>query len=222
MKLIISVMLIAFGAIILNAQANPTTAADYNGTFRYAVSETNVAFPFVFTVVTEMFDAGKLVSTETEVNERQAEGVERETKTLERDGKTLRSYSIMLGFGNRTYCSADGATWNGPQEYVCPGPGGSKELLLYRPRSPESVEYSVTEKSLDGKTVKVYRKYATFPATGPKGKKTFEEQIATIDSRGFFVSVVGTEGTLGPKVVTLIRKQTWDFKTKFKPVVAPK
>lgn len=221
MKLIVIITLLAFGAISLHAQAKPTTAADYNGTFQYAVSETNASFPFVFTVVTETFERGNLVSTKTEVNQRQAEGVTRETKNLKKGGQTFRSYSVMVGFDRGTYCSTDGSNWKGPQEYVCPGPDGSNTIRLSGPRKPENVEYSVTEKSLDGKTVKVYRKYATFSATAPNGKKTFEEQIATIDSRGFFVSVVGTEGTLGPKVVTLIRKQTWDFKTKFKPVVAP-
>lgn len=222
MKLVIFLFLIAFSALALCAQAKPTTAADYEGTFRYAVSETNSAFPFIFKVVTERFENGKLVSTETDVNERQSAGVERETSMLEKGGKTLSSYTIQVGFGNHTYCSTDGAIWNGPQEFVCPGPDGSNVLTLSRPREPESVEYSVSEKSLNGEPVKIYRKYAIFAGTGPSGKKSFGEEIATIDARGFFISVVKTEGTLAPKTVTLIRKQTWDFKTKFKPVVAPK
>ena len=220
MKLTLALTLIAFASATLNAQSRPTDAADYIGALQYAVSETNAAFPFVFTVVTETYVRGKLVSTETDVAERQAEGIERQTRTLKRAGETFHSYSIMVGFGNHTYCSSDGISWKGPQEFVCRGPDDSGELRLYRPRQPESVEYSVTEKSLDGKTVKVYRKYAIFPATA-NGKKDFKEEIATIDSRGFFISVVDTEGTLDPKAVTLIRKQTWDFKTKFKPVIAP-
>jgi len=221
MKTIISLAFIAFTALTLNGQTKPTTAADYNETFRYAVSETNAAFPFIFTVVTETFERGKLVSTETDINERQAAGIERETSTLKRGATTLRSYSIMVGFGNHTYCSSDGKSWKGPQQYVCPSPDGSGLVSLYGPREPESVEYSVIDKSLNGETVKVYRKYAIFPAASPDGKKSFEEEIATIDSRGFFISVVDEEGTLGPKAVTLVRKQTWDFKTKFHPVVAP-
>jgi hypothetical protein len=129
----------------------------------------------------------------------------------------------MVGFGNHTYCSTDGVSWTGPQEFVCPGPEGPGLLRLSRgARQSESAEYSVSEESLDGKPVKIYRKYAIYPAGEPNGKKDFEEKIATIDSRGFFVSVVHIEGTLDPKVVTLARKQTWDFRTKFKPVVAPK
>lgn len=222
MNLLVFLVLFVLFTTSLSAQAKPTTAADYEGTFRYAVSETNSAFPFIFKVVTERFENGKLVSTETDVNERQSAGVERETTMLEKGGKTFSSYTIQVGLGNHTYCSTDGATWEGPQEFVCPGPDGSNVLTLSRPREPESVEYSVSEKSLNGEPVKIYRKYAIFAGTGPNGKKSFGDEIATFDSRGFFISVVKTEGTLDPKTVTFIRKQTWDFKTKFKPVVAPK
>lgn len=222
MKTILSLTLIAFTAITFSAQTKPTTAADYDGTFQYAVSETNAAFPFVFTVVTETYDgSGKLISTETDVNERQAQGVARETSTLQRGEEILRSYSIMVGFGNNTYCSPDGVAWKGPQKFVCPGPDGSGLIRLRGPRKPETVEYSVTEKSLDGKPVKIYRKYATYAAVARNGKKSYEDEIATIDSRGFFISVVGEEGILDPKTVTLKRRQTWDFKTKIKPVVTP-
>lgn len=222
MKTIVTLTLVVFTAVTLSGQTKPTTAADYNGTVQYAVSETNAAFPFIFTTVTERFEGGKLVSTETEINEMEAAGVERETTTLKKGGQTFIGYSIMTGFGNNTYCSSDGKLWRGPQEFVCPSADGSNLFTVRRPRNAESSEYSVTEKSLDGKPVKIYRKYAIFAATSPNGKKSFEEEIATIDSRGFFISVVDTEGILDPKTVTLIRKQTWDFKTKFKPVVAPK
>jgi hypothetical protein len=222
MKFVACFAFITLTTITLNAQLKPTTAADYDGTFQYAVSETNSAFPFVFTVATQRFEGGKLVSTQTEVNERQAQGVERGAKTLERGGKLLRSYSVMIGFGDATYCSTDAVSWTGPQRFVCPGPEGNRLLRLSRPRQPDKAEYSVTEESLDGNPVKVYRKYAVFAASGPNGKASFEEETATIDSRGFFISAFTTKGILDPKVVELTRKQTWDFKTKFKPVVAPK
>jgi hypothetical protein len=222
MKTLISLVFIALASLAAEAQTKSTSAADYNGTLQFAVSETNAAFPFVFTVVTKRFDHGKLISTETEIAERQAQGVERETKIFEREGKTLRSYSLMLGFGNHTYCSSNGVSWKGPQEFVCAGPDGSGLLELRIPRKAESVVYSVTEKSLNGQPVKIYRKYEMFLATQPNGKKSFEEELATINSRGFFISVVNEEGTLDPEAVTLHREQTWDFKTKIKPVVAPK
>jgi hypothetical protein len=219
----LSLTLMTLAAITLNAQAKSTTADDYNRTFQYAVSETNEQFPFIFTVVTETFQLGKLVSTETLIDERQAAGIERESLTLNRGDKTFRSYSIMVGFGNHTYCSTDRVSWKGPQEFICPPADGSQELRLYGPRTPEKAVYSVAQKLVDKNPVKVYRKYAIFAPTAPSEKKTFEEEIATIDSQGFFVSIVGTEGTLDPKANTIIiRKQYWDLRSKFEPVVAPK
>lgn len=222
MKIVACLLLAVTATLTLNAQAKQTTAAEYDGVFRYAVRETNAAFPFVFTVVTENFERGRLVSTEIEVNERQAAGVEREIKTLKEGKKTLRSYSVMIGFGNNTFCSSDGINWKGPQKFVCPGPDGTGLMRLYGRREPLKVEYSVSEKTLDGKPVKVYRKYAVYLAQEANKKNDFEEEITTIDSRGFFISVVNIEGTLDPKTVTLKLNQTWDFTTKFKPVVAPK
>jgi hypothetical protein len=222
MRILIFTLLAAATAMSVCAQAKPTTASEYDAIDSYAVRATNAAFPFVFKVVTENFERGKLVSTETEINERQAQGVERETKTLEEGGKTLHSYSIMVGFGNNTYCSTDGVIWKGPQQYVCPAPGGSGLLRLSRPRTPETAEYTVTESTVAGKPVKIYRKYAVYSASAPDKKQTFEEKIATIDSRGFFISVTNAEGSINPKTVSLTRTQTWDFSTKLKPIVAPK
>ena len=200
----------------------PITKAEYDAVDQNAVSVTNDAFPFVFTVITETYENGKVVSTETEINERQAEGVERETRTLTKGGKTLQSFGIMVGFGNHTYCSRDGKTWTGPQKYVCPGPEANGLLKLYRPRTPDSAEYSVTEKSVDGKPVNVYREYYVYAAKDPNGKKDFKETISTIDSRGFFIEVLNTEGTLDPRVVTLTRRQSWKPNAKFAQVIAPK
>ncbi len=222
MKFIITLTLITFGAISLSAQAKTITAAEYDAAFRYAVSETNAAFPFVFAVETHRFENEKLISKELEINERQAAGVERATKTLEKGGVTFRSYSVMVGLENGTYCSTDGTNWKGPQEYVCPGPDGSDTVTLSGARRPESVQYSLTEESLNGKPVKVYRKLSTFAATSRNGKKTHEHVTAKIDSRGFFISVVNVEGILDSHTATSYRRQTWDFETKFKPVVAPK
>lgn len=222
MKIIASLLLSISAAVSLNAQAKPITAAEYDSIFESAVNLTNTAFPFVYTYTSQNFEKGKLVSTETHVNERQAAGVARETKTFKEGKKTGRSYSVMTGFGNNTYCSTDGITWRGPQKFVCPGPDGTGLIRLSGMREPMKIEYSGSEKTLNGKPVKIYRKYTVYLAYSDKEKDDFEEEIATIDSRGFFISVENTEGTLGPRTVTEKRKQSWDFTTKFKPVVAPK
>ncbi|CAN5584401.1 hypothetical protein BH10ACI3_BH10ACI3_10040 [soil metagenome] len=222
MKVIFVLTLVLILGNIAGAQTRAIAKSDFDPVISQAVRATNAAFPFIFTVITDTYENGKIVSTETDVEERQAQGVERETKTLSRGGKNLHSYSIMVGFGNNTYCSTDAVSWRGPQQFVCPGPDASGTMRLYRPRTPETAEYSVTEKSLKGQKVKVYREYLVFAPSGSNEKKEFREKDYTIDTRGFFISIIGNEGTLDPKVVTLTRTQTWDLKTKFKPVVAPK
>ena len=46
--------------------------SDYDAVHNYAVQATNAAFPFVFTVITDTLEKGKVVSTETEIDERGA------------------------------------------------------------------------------------------------------------------------------------------------------
>lgn len=219
MKILLSLLIISVLATAAFSQKE-ISKTDYDAVFKHAVSVTNAAFPFVFTVATETYEGGKVVSTATDIHERQAPGVERENRTLVKKGNTLRSFGIMAGFGENTYCSRDGKTWSGPQKFVCPDPENSRELRLYRPRTPETAEHTVTEKKIDGKPVKVYREYNVF--TSPNGKKDFMETIATVDSMGFFIEICNTEGTLDPRVVTLTRKQAWKPNAKFAPVVAPK
>lgn len=216
MKLLLFAATIALFVINSVAQSKVITAADYNGTFQYAVSETNAAFPFIFTVTVDQLKNGRTVSTETEIEERQAAGIERITKTFTKGGDTSVSYQISVGFGS-VYCSNDGVTWKGPQKFECNGPS-----MLYGARNKEKSEYSVEEKILDGDKLKVYREFVVYSALEASRKKEFKETIATIDSRGFFISIVNNEGFLDPKTVTLIRKQSWNMKTKFKAVVAPK
>lgn len=52
-------------------------------------------------------------------------------------------------------------------------------------------------------------------------KQEFSESVATIDSRGFFKTVVATEGTLNPTNVNLVNERSWDTNTDIAPVVAP-
>lgn len=149
------------------------------------------------------------------VNERQAAGVERITKIIVRDGKQSVTYQVKTGFGI-VYCSTDGVTWQGPQQYECSGP-----TRIYGRREIESAEYSVEETTVGDENVKIYREFVTYKRT-EDSVRDLKETIATIDSRGGFVSIVNREGTLDPKTINLIRKQSWDFTSKFKPIVAPK
>ena len=219
MKILLSLLITSVLAITAYSQKT-ISKSDYDAVFKNAVTVTNAAFPFVFTVSTDTYESGKVVSTATDIHERQAPGVERESRTLVKNGNTLRTFGIMVGFDENTFCSRDGKTWTGPQKFVCPDPENSGMMRLYRPRTPETAEYTVTDKTLDGKSVKVYREYNVFLSSS--GKKDFMETIATVDSKGFFIEVFNTEGTLDPRVVTLTRKQTWKPNAKFAPVVAPR
>jgi hypothetical protein len=68
MKVFLSITLTIFAAVALGAQTKSVSASEYRGKFQYAVRFTNMAFPFVYTVVTETYEDGKLVSTETEAS----------------------------------------------------------------------------------------------------------------------------------------------------------
>lgn len=182
---------------------------------QFAVSETNSDYPVIFSVVTTLFKDGKTVSTETSVVENESEGRHRSKRTVREDGKETNIYQIMTGFGT-VFCSDDGVKWNPPSQYDC-----RKMVRLYGPRVPESSEYSVTTKTVKGKQVKVYRQYSVFAPFKEGNKKEFRESISTIDSRGFFITVEGTEGMFDPKTVTLTRKQSWITKAKIKPIAPP-
>lgn len=213
MKILFSIFAIFLFFISSSAQSQTISADEYEKAFQFAVSETNADFPFIFEVITEFIENGKTVRTVTKLNERESLERERIKQTFFADGLETNKYQVRVGFGN-VFCSDDGVSWKSTK-YECFGP-----VMLYGRREPESIEYSVTEKSVDGKQVKVYREYSVFaPLEGSK-KKEFREKISTIDSRGFFITVQDTEGTLDPKTVTLKRKQTWT-KAKIKPVVAP-
>lgn len=199
---------------IQHAQSRPIIEAEYNGVTAFAVSETNRAFPFIFKVKTEFFENGKLSSTVTDIAERVASGKERETRITVTGGKTTTEYQLQLDFG-KNFCSTDGVIWKATQ-YECFGP-----VSFYGPRSPNSVEYSVEERTVDGQKVKVYRKYTTFTPLSPGKPKDFRERLATVDSRGFFLQIVDTEGTLDPRIVRLVRTQRWEMNAKIKPIVAP-
>lgn len=213
MKIVFSIFAVFLFFISSSAQSQTISKDEYEKVFQFAVSETNADFPFIFEVTTEFIENGKTIRKVMELNERESPGHERIKITDFANGRETNKYQIKVGFGN-VFCSDDGTSWKATQ-YECSGPA-----MFYGRREPETVEYSVTEKSVEGKQVKVYREYSVFaPLQGSK-KKEFREKISTIDSRGFFITIEDTEGTLDSKIVTLKRKQTWT-KAKFKPIVEP-
>lgn len=215
MKITLSFIAIFLFFISSSAQSQKISKDEYEKVDQFAVSETNSDYPVIFKVVTTLFESGKTISTETDVVENESEGRHRSKRMVLEDGKETNIYQIMTGFGT-VFCSDDGVKWNPPSQYDC-----RKMVRLRAPRVPESSEYSVTTKTVNGKQVKVYREYSVFAPFKEGKKKEFRESISTIDSRGYFITVEDTEGTLDPRTVTLTRKQSWVTKAKIKPVVAP-
>lgn len=201
-------------AVAANAQTRPIAEADYEELLSYAVSETNADFPFVFTVTTEFIENGKPVRTVAERNEREAQLRERTTRTTTIGDKIETQFQISAGSGN-TFCSEDGKTWTNRSGYMCFGP-----VNFYGREHPLSIERTISEESENGKTLRVLREYTILPPENKNGKNRFREEVSTIDERGFFVSIITTEGTLEPRTTILIRKQEWT-KVKFDPVKPP-
>lgn len=214
MKTTISLIIIFLCYVNLNAQFKTISKEEYEKAFRFAVSETNDVYPHIFEVITSFIENGQTIRKVTELNENEAQLRHRIKITSFADGKETNKYQINVGMGN-VFCSGDGITWK-PSEYECYGP-----TMFYGPKNAETTEYSVTKKQLAGKTVKVYREYSTFAPVKKSEKKEFREKISTVDSRGLFINIEDSEGTLEPRIITLTRKQTWTLKAKFKPVVSP-
>jgi len=213
-KIALSFFTILLFTITSNAQSQTISKDEYEKVLRFAVRETNAAYPVIFKVTTDFIENGKTIRTVTDLNENESPGHHRIKRTVFADGKETNKYQVSVGFG-KVYCSDDGVSWK-LSKYECSVP-----VSFYGRREPESIEYSVTVKSVKGKKVKVYREYSVFaPLEGSK-KKDFQESASTIDSRGFFITVKDTKGTLESRTVTLIRKQSWITKAKIKPVVPP-
>ena len=219
MKILLSIVTIFLLFASFNAQSKTINKDEYEKAFQFAVSETNSDYPVILKAVVNNIKNGKTISTETSVVENEAEGRSRQKETVFENGKETNKYQINVGFGS-VYCSDDGIKWEGPSKYECRSVNGGM-IRLSGPREPESAEYSVTTKTVNGKKVKIYREYLVFAPFEEGKKKTFREEISTIDSRGFFINIEGTEGTLDPKTVMLTRKQSWVTKAKIKPIVAP-
>ena len=163
----------------------------------------------------EFFKEGKLVETYLEVHEIQSFGVERLTMTSTKDGLSTHKYLISIGF-EQYYCSDDGQAWTGPHEQRCYLRPWSLGLW-----SREGTGYSVSAEKVNGEDVKVYKEYVIYTPTIEGGKRHFAETVATIDSRGFLMSVVTEEGSLDPRAVLIVRKETFKTNSRFKPITAP-
>jgi hypothetical protein len=214
MKIALFFTVIFLFVVNLCAQSRTISKDEYDKAFRFAVTKTNADYPLIFKVKTSIIENGKIVRTETDVNENEAAGRYRIKRSVLVDGRETNKYQLTVGYGN-VFCSDDGVNWKS-SKYECP-----KYIRIYGRREAEGVEYSVTEKNVDGKRVKVYREYSVFAPSEAGKAKTYEEKISTMDSRGYFINIIGTEGTLDPKTVTLIREQSWITQAKIAPVVAP-
>jgi hypothetical protein len=212
MKIALYVIAIILLVINCSAQMQTISAAEYEKTFQFAVRETNADYPFIFKVTTTTFDLEKIIQTQTEEREAESPGHERIKITNFAGGRKSNIFQIKVGFGN-VFCSDDSISWK-PSKYECSG-----SRIIFGRSEPESIEYSVENKSKDGKKIKIYHKYSVFATF--KGDTKFSEQISTIDSRGFFIAVIDTEGTTNPKTITLKREQSWETKAKIKSIVSP-
>ena len=214
MRIVLSFVAIFLFIVTTSAQSRTISKDEYEKVFEFAVSKTNEAYPVVFKVTTVFIKNGKTVRMVTDLNENESPLHHRIKRTTVAGGRTTKRYQVSVGF-EKVFCRDDGVSWK-PSKYECTTP-----VSVYGTREPESVEFSVIAKSVRGKKIKVYREYSVFAPAEGKKKKDFRETVSTIDSRGFFKTVVDTEGMLDPKTVTLIRKQSWITEAKIKPVVPP-
>jgi hypothetical protein len=213
MRIPLSLSAVFLFVITASAQSRTIRKSEYEKVFEFAVSKTNEAYPVIFKVTTNFIENGKTIRRVTELRENESWLRDRIKRTDVAGGRTTNKYQIQVGFRN-VFCSDDGVSWK-PSESMCFGP------VSFYFSHPKGIKYSVTVKWVKGEKFKVYRGYFVLaPSEGSK-KKVFRETVSTIDSRGFFTTVVDTEGTLGPKTVTLIRKQSWVTKAKIKPVLPP-
>lgn len=215
MKIVLSFIAVFLLIVTSYSQSRTIGKDEYEKAFNFALTETNADYPHIFKVTTTFIENGKIVRTVTDVNENESPGHHRIKTTETADGRVINKYQITVG--DNVYCSEDGVSWKPPQQYECDGP-----ISMYGRREVESIEYGVNKKAVNSKKVRVYRKYTVFAPSKGSTTRKFQETVSTVDSRGFFLTVVDTEGTLDPKIVTLIREQSWITKAKIEPVAAPK
>ncbi len=195
-------------------QTKPITAEEYDAAFEKGLVETNQQFPFILTFTSETFEKGTAVVKTLDIAERQSEDVERQTFSTVENGKESLTYQLRTGPGENVYCSEDGKNWTGPQFYEC-----SREVTVYGNRNANSIEYTLEEKTVSEKKVKLYRKYEIYGANTET--EEFNEDIAVIGENGLFVTTIQTLGTIKPKSVITRMTNSWKLNAKIEPIMVP-
>jgi len=213
MKIALSIIAVFLFFATAGAQTRTISEIEFDKPLRFAGPQTIKAYPLIYKQTITFIKNGKTVRAITEVREHESAEYERIKTTDLIDDRETSRYQIKVGYGN-VFCSEDGARWK-PSKNEC-----SRASIYLPGMLAESVEYSVTEKFVDGKKVMVYRKYSVIPAVEDE-PKTFEERTFTIDSRGYLLSIIDTYGTLDPRTVTLTREQSWITQARIEPVTAP-
>jgi hypothetical protein len=214
MKIALSLIAIFLFIVTSSAQSRTISKDEYEKVFEFAVSKTNEAYPVIFNVTTVFFENGRRVRTVMDLSENESRSHHRISRTIIAEGRMTNKFQVSVGFG-KVFCSDDSVSWK-PSKHECWGP-----VSIYGRRDTESVEYRLTVKWTKRKKVRVYRQYSVFAPWEGSNKKEFRKTVSTINTRGFFMTVVDTEGTLDPKTVTLIRKQSWVTKAKIKLFALP-
>ncbi|NJM52065.1 MAG: hypothetical protein HC846_00935 [Blastocatellia bacterium] len=87
MKITLTFIVICLFFINSIGQSKTISRNEYEQVFRFAVSETNADFPFIFKVSTESIENGKTVRKVIEINERESPGHERIKRTVITQGQ---------------------------------------------------------------------------------------------------------------------------------------
>lgn len=214
MKVLLPLIVACLFISTANSQSRRISKARYERVIKLAISKTNDAYPVVFKVTTNFIENGKIIRTVIDFNENESGARNRLKRTTISEGRRTNQYQVSPG-ADMNFCSDDGVSWKTTKNQ-CFGP-----VSIYGPREVETSEYSVRTKWVKRKRVNVYLEYSVFAPYEGEQKREFQERVSTIDSRGFFTTVVDTEGTLTPKKVTLRRKQYWVTNARIKPVVPP-
>lgn len=195
-----------------NAQSKRISKQRYEKVIQFAEEKTNAAYPVVLEVTTSFIENGKKVRMVTDVSEVESLMRRREKRTIVEGIQTTEKYQVSLA-PREVYCSDDGATWV-RRDHECWLP-----VVIYGRRQVEAATYRVAIRRKNNRRVKLYQEYSIH--AGPAGQNEFRKRVASIDSWGQFISILDIEGTLNPRRVKIVRKQSWVTNAAITPIVAP-